>query len=74
MDMFFQIHDKATDTDLQVNVTQIRTYSVQDQVDRNGTVHNLIVYGLKDNRFIEEEFTDVSARDAKLKELSQMAL
>lgn len=74
MDMFFQIHDKATDTDLQVNVTQIRTYSVQDPVDRNGTVHNLIVYGLKDNRFIEEEFTDVSARDAKLKELSQMAL
>lgn len=74
MDMFFEIYDRNAKESLKVNVTQIRTYSVQDQTNKDKSITYLIVYGLTGNRYIEEEFTDVSTRDAKLKELAQMAL
>ena len=50
MDMFFEIYDRNAKESLKVNVTQIRTYSVQDQTNKDKSITYLIVYGLTGNR------------------------
>lgn len=74
MTMFFEVYDRNAEQLLQVNITDVRSYSSQDNKDRQGNTHYLIVYALKENRYIEEEFNDATSREAKLKQLAQFAI
>ena len=74
MNMFFEVYDRNAEQTLQVNVTDVRSYTEQDQVDKQGNTHYLIVYALKENRYIEEEFTDTTERSSKLEKLAQFAV
>lgn len=74
MDMFFEVYDRNAQHVLQVNVTDVRSYSSQDQTDKHGNTHYLIVYALKENRYIEEEFTNTADRTSKLDKLAQFAV
>lgn len=66
MDMFFDVFDRNEKQMLHVDITTVRTYTEQDLIDRQGNVHYLIVYGMRENRFIEEEFTTQAERAAKI--------
>lgn len=70
MNMFIQIIDRTTNNILSTDVTQIKSYSVQNQKDKDGNVHYLIVYSLPNNAYVEEEFTSDTDRQTKLDELA----
>lgn len=68
--MFIQIIDRSTNNILNVNVTDIKTYSVQDSKDKDGNISYLIVYSLPHNIYVEEEFSSETERQTKLDELA----
>lgn len=70
MTMFIQIIDRVTNNILSVDITTIKSYSIQNQKDKENNIHYLIVYSLPHNAYIEEEFTSDTERQTKLDELS----
>lgn len=73
MNMFIEVFDSKADQLINLNLTDIRTYSEQDVTDRQGNLHYFIVYALKENRYIEEEFNSTEERSAKLDQLAQFS-
>ena len=73
MNFFISITDSATNNTLNIDVTQIKTYTARDFIDENAVVHYLIHYTLPNNIIIREEFNDADSRDKKIEELASFS-
>lgn len=72
MQMFIEITNREDGQQLHIDITNIRSYSIQETEDDEDRTIYLIVYALPRNVFIEEAFDSEADRDEKVDYLATL--